>query len=72
MFPVRILIRCNASSTALLLYVASNSEKRFIRAQIELSSTFVYDYKMSTGSSSRREIRTSPMGGGGRGRGELQ
>ena len=39
----------------LLLFVASNSGKRYwdwtlprIKAQIELSSTFVYDYKMST------------------------
>ena len=47
-------------------------KKGFIRAQIELSSTFVYDYKMSTGGSSRWEVRTSPMGGGGRRRGELQ
>ena len=43
----------------LLLFVASNSGKKYwhwtlprIRAQIELSSTFVYDYKMSTSGSS--------------------
>ena len=45
----------------LLLFVASNSGKRYwdwtlpcIRAQIELSSTFVYDYKMSTSGSSAK------------------
>ena len=45
----------------LLLFVASNSGKKYwdwtlprIRAQIELSSTFVYDYKMSTGGGSAR------------------
>ena len=44
-----------------LLYVASNSGKRYwdcklpcIEAQIELSSTFVYDQKMSTSGSSAR------------------
>ena len=43
----------------LLLFVASNSGKKYwdwtlprIRAQKELSSTFVYDYKMSTSGSS--------------------
>ena len=43
------------------LYVVSNSGKRYwdcklpcIEAQIELSSTFVYDYKMSTSGSSAR------------------
>ena len=43
----------------LLLFVASNSGKKYwdwtlprTRAQIELSSTFVYDYKMSTSGSS--------------------
>ena len=47
-----------------LLFVASNSGKRYwdwtllrIRAQIELSSTSVYDYKMSTSG-----IRSSPRG----------
>ena len=41
-----------------LLFIASNSEKRYwdwtlprIRAQIELSSTLVYDYKISTSGS---------------------
>ena len=45
----------------LLLFVASNSGKKYwdwtlprIRAQIELSSTFVYDYKMSTSGSSAK------------------
>ena len=50
----------------LLLFVASNSGKKYwdwtlprIRAQKELSSTFVYDYKMSTsGSSARNSHRT--------------
>ena len=49
-----ILMYCNAFSLFLLPFVASNSGKRYwdwtlprIRAQIELSSTFVYDYKMS-------------------------
>ena len=44
-----------------LLYVAFNSAKRYwdcklpcIEAQIELSSTFVYDQKMSTSNSSTR------------------
>ena len=44
-----------------LLYVVSNSGKRYwdcklpcIEAQIELSSTFVYDYKMSTSGSSEK------------------
>ena len=45
----------------LLLFVASNSGKRYwdwtlprIRAQIELSNTFFYDYKMSTSGSSAK------------------
>ena len=47
----------------LLLFVASNSGKRYwdwtlpcIRAQTELSSTFVYDYKMSTSGSSAKKL----------------
>ena len=49
-----------------LLYVASNSGKRYwdcklpcIEAQIELSSTFVYDQEMSTSSSSGRNSHLS-------------
>ena len=52
----------------LLLFVASNSGKKYwdwtlprIRAQKELSSTFLYDYKMST-SHVLRGIRTLPRG----------
>ena len=44
-----------------LLFIASSSRKRYwnwtlpwIKAQIELSNTIVYDYKVSTGSSSAR------------------
>ena len=44
-----------------LLFIASSSKKRswnwtlpWIKAHIELSNTIVYDYKMSTGSSSAR------------------
>ena len=47
----------------LLLFVASNSGKRYwdwtlprIRAQIELSSTFVYDCKMSTSGSPAKNL----------------
>ena len=50
---------CNASSTALPAVCCFQFKKRYwfcnlpcIRAQIELLSTFVYDYKMSTGGSS--------------------
>ena len=53
----------------LLLFVASNSGKRYwdwtlprIRAQIELSSTFVYDYKMSTSGSSARNSHLTQGG----------
>ena len=53
-----------------LLYIASNSGKRYwdcklpcIEAQIELSSTFVYDYKMSTSTSSAKNSHLSRGGG---------
>ena len=53
-----ILMYCNASQRFSLLFIASSSRKWYwswtlpwIKAWIELSSTFVYDYKMSTGSS---------------------
>ena len=53
----------------LLLFVASNSGKKYwdwtlprIRAQIELSSTFVYDYKMSTSGSSARNSHLTQGG----------
>ena len=52
-----------------LLYVVSNSGKRYwhcklpcIEAQIELSSTFVYDQKMSTSGSSARNSHLSKEG----------
>ena len=54
-----------------LLFIASSSRKRYwnwkllwIKAQIELPSTFVYDYKMSTGSSSARNSQVARGGGG--------
>ena len=56
----------------LLLFVAFNSGKRYnwdrtlprIRAQLELSSTFVYDYKMSTsGSYAKNSHLTQGEGG---------
>ena len=53
----------------LLLLVASNSGKRYwdwtlprIRAQIELSSTFVYDCKMSTSGSSAKSSHLTQGG----------
>ena len=53
----------------LLLFVASNSGKMYwdwtlprIRAHIELSSTFVYDYKMSTSGSSARNSHLTQGG----------
>ena len=53
----------------LLLFLASNSGKRYwdwmlprIRAQIELSSTFVYDYKMSTSGSSAKNSHLTQGG----------
>ena len=53
----------------LLLFVASNSGKKYwdwtlprIRTQIELSSTFVYDYKMSTSGSSARNSHLTQGG----------
>ena len=53
----------------LLLFVASNSGKRYwdwtlprIKAQIELSSTFVYDYKMSTSGSSAKNSHLTQGG----------
>ena len=53
----------------LLLFVASNSGKKYwdwtlprIRAQIELSSTFVYDYKMSTSGSSAKNSHLTQGG----------
>ena len=52
-----------------LLYVASSWGKRYwdckllcIEAQIELSSTFVYDQKMSTSGSSARNLHLSQGG----------
>ena len=64
-----ILMYCNALSTTLLLFVASNSGKRYwdwtlprIKAQIELSSTFVYDYKMSTSGSSAKNSHLTQGG----------
>ena len=53
----------------LLLFVASNSGKRYwdwtlprIRTQIQLSSTFVYDYKMSTSGSCARNSHLTQGG----------
>ena len=53
----------------LLLFVASNSGKKYwdwtlprIRPKIELSSTFVYDYKMSTSGSSARNSHLTQGG----------
>ena len=53
----------------LLLFVASNSGKKYwdwtlprTRAQIELSSTFVYDYKMSTSGISSRNSHLTQGG----------
>ena len=53
----------------LLQFVASNSGKKYwhwtlpcIRAQIELSSTFVYDWKMSTSGSSARNSHLTQGG----------
>ena len=53
----------------LLLFVASNSGKRYwdwmlpcIRVQIELFSTFVYDYKMSTSDSSAKNSHLTQGG----------
>ena len=53
----------------LLLFVASNSGKKYwdwtlprIRAQIELSSTFVYGYKMSTSGNSARNSHLTQGG----------
>ena len=53
----------------LLLFVASNSREKYwdwtlprIRAQIELSSTFVYDHKMSTSGSSARNSHLTQGG----------
>ena len=53
----------------LLLFVASNSGKMYwdwtlprIKAQIELSSTFVYDYKMSTSGSSAKNSHLTQGG----------
>ena len=53
----------------LLLFVASNSGKKYsdwtlprIRAQKELSSTFVYDYKISTSGSSARNSHLTQGG----------
>ena len=53
----------------LLLFVASNSGKKYwdwtlprIRAQTELSSTFVYDYKMSMSGSSARNSHITEGG----------
>ena len=64
-----ILMYCNAFSLFLLPFVASNSGKRYwdwtlprIRAQIELFSTFVYDYKMSTSGSSAKNSHLTQGG----------
>ena len=53
----------------LLLFIASNSGKRYwdwtlprIRSQIELSSTFAYDYKMSTSGSSTKNSHLTQGG----------
>ena len=71
-----ILVYCNASSTAFTAVHCFQFKKKvlelnatWIKAQIELSSTFVYDYKMSTGSSSARNSQVARGGGGGRGGG---
>ena len=57
------------SQRLFLLYVVSNSGKRYwdcklpcIEAQTELSSTFVYDQKMSTSGSSARNSHLSQGG----------
>ena len=57
------------SQRLFLLFVVSNSGKRYwdcklpcIKAQIELSSTFVYDQKMSTSGSSARNSHLSHGG----------
>ena len=54
----------------LLLFVASSSRETYwdwtlprIRAQIELSSTFVYDFKMSTSGSSAKNSHLTQGGG---------
>ena len=65
-----ILMYCNAFfQRLLLLFVASNSREKYwdwtlprIRAQIELSSTFVYDHKMSTSGSSARNSHLTQGG----------
>ena len=51
-----ILMYCNASSTAFTAVHCFQFKKMvpWIKAWMELSNTFVYDYKMSTGSSSAR------------------
>ena len=66
---VYILMYCNASSTTFPAVRCSNSGKRYwdcklpcIEAQIELSSTFVYDQKMSTSGSSARNSHLSQGG----------
>ena len=53
----------------LLLFLASNSGNRYwdwtlpsIRAQMELSTTFVYDYKMSTSGSSAKNSHLNQVG----------
>ena len=58
-YPLAVLVQTPATYI-LMLYVVSNSGKRYwdcklpcIEAQIELSSTFVYDQKMSTSGGSR-------------------
>ena len=60
---------CNASSTAFPAVRCFQFRKRYwycklpcIEAQIELSSTFVYDQKMSTSGSSARNSHLSPGG----------
>ena len=64
-----ILMYCNASSTAFTAVVASNSRNGYwdcklscIRAQIELSSTFVYDYEMSRSGQFCEEFAPCPGG----------
>ena len=68
--PARyILMYCNAFSTTFTTVRCFQLRKRYwdwtlprIRAQIELSSTFVYDYKMSTSGSSARNSHLTQGG----------
>ena len=67
-YPLAVLVQTPATYI-LMLYVVSNSGKRYwdcklpcIEAQIEVSSTFVYDYKMSTSGSSARNSHLTQGG----------